>query len=360
MPSCALKREDSPSGRLALQPDAENVASRVDIAIMRRSAVAAFPAPYSKRAHTFRTAGGNGPAARARLGTVSLVGLDKHSPVPSGLVAEHMAECGPACIEHGLSHPRLYQPGSIHIADDDQTILPRQTCAGDVKLVTARVGDLGMDRADAALVSGALGYGKRGFVLLVMPERRNRSSVAAHGEGLEAKVDTDFTVPGGQIICDLALERDIPAPTCVLHESASPELSAYLAGLPEAEAPLEVDRCVTVDLHGAGNERDPTEGALRAEADAETRATPMLVTGPGKLATDGVDSVRMQAKVCCNSGGQPIQVDCGWPADIQPALPAALGLSLRCYAEVPNLIAGDSVSVEMLPCGRVFHTEFER
>ena len=46
----------------------ENVFGRVDVPVVRRSTFAANPFSYSKARSTFRTAGGNAPAARASLG----------------------------------------------------------------------------------------------------------------------------------------------------------------------------------------------------------------------------------------------------------------------------------------------------
>ena len=60
--------------------------------------------PYSKRAHTLRTAVGNFPAARARLGSPSLVGFNINSPVPAGFVADLITQHSPARIQDGLRH----------------------------------------------------------------------------------------------------------------------------------------------------------------------------------------------------------------------------------------------------------------
>ena len=49
-------------------PRRENVFGRVHVAVVYRSAFAANPFSYSKSCSTFRTAGGNNPAARASLG----------------------------------------------------------------------------------------------------------------------------------------------------------------------------------------------------------------------------------------------------------------------------------------------------
>lgn len=111
---------------------------------------------YSKRAHTFRTAGGDFPAARARLGSPSFVGFKEHGPVPTGFVTELRPQHTPARIQDGLRHLGFCELGRADIAYDDQGVFAGYPRRRLVKLMFARVGDLGMDRADAALVPGAV------------------------------------------------------------------------------------------------------------------------------------------------------------------------------------------------------------
>ena len=103
----ALKGGDFQCRRRTFPPDTENVQSCVNVPIVRRTAVRTFPVPYSKRAHTLWTAVGNYPAARARLGSPSFIGLDIPRSVPAGLVAKLVAERRPTGVEHGLCHPCL-------------------------------------------------------------------------------------------------------------------------------------------------------------------------------------------------------------------------------------------------------------
>jgi hypothetical protein len=228
------------------QPDAKNVERCVDVPIVGRSAVATLPAPYSKRAHTFRTAVGNGPAARARLGTVSFVRFDKHGSVPSGLVAEHVSEIRPAGVEHGLSHPCLSQAGGVHIADDDQTILPNDPGGLFVKVVTASVRYLGMDSSNSLLVSRPLGNSQTSFILPVVLERRHLATVAQRCEILQAKVDANSAIASGEIIGHLALKDDIPAPARVLGETSATILALDVAAFPKLVSTLEVNNSATV------------------------------------------------------------------------------------------------------------------
>ncbi len=48
-------------------PEHEDVAVCIDVAVMRRAPVAAIPSSHSKTGSTFRTAGGNDPAADVEI-----------------------------------------------------------------------------------------------------------------------------------------------------------------------------------------------------------------------------------------------------------------------------------------------------
>lgn len=340
----ALKSSDSPYGRLMFQPEAENVLGSVDIAIMRRSAFRTFPGSHSKRAHTFRAARRNGPASRARLGSPPFVNVDKHSSVPSGLVAEHMPERRPARIENGLSHPRLCQLGCVHIADCDVLIGANDPGGLLVQMVLAGIRDFRVDRPDALLVPGALRGGKRRLVFAVVLQGRNGIAIAERGEGLEAQVDTDAAIAGRQAVLDLTLEHDIPAASRVLHEVAALELAFDFAGFPEAVALLEIDRGGTVNLRCARDEGYPAQRPLRPEGCAETRTAATLVARRGELPADLRDRVGVDTKLRSDSLCQSVQIEGGWPANALIALPAPLSFALRFNAEVPDLIASDGMA----------------
>lgn len=216
----ALKGEDFHYRRLTFQPNTENVLSRVHVPIMVRSAVAAHPASYSKRAHTFRTAGGYCPAARARLGSPSFVSFDVASVVPSGLIRKLATECRPSRVEHGFCHPCLSEFGRIHIADDDQFVFANKPRGLFVKVVSTRIGDLGMDRVDAPRVVGALRHGKLCLVSPIVLQGGNGVAVAARRKRLQPKINSDLAIASRKIVLDLTLESDIPTPASVLREAA--------------------------------------------------------------------------------------------------------------------------------------------
>ena len=70
----------------------ENVPCRVHVALVYRPALAARPLSYSQTRSTFRTAGGDGPAARASLGGVALIDYLKDDTGLVALVFQHCLE----------------------------------------------------------------------------------------------------------------------------------------------------------------------------------------------------------------------------------------------------------------------------
>jgi hypothetical protein len=119
----ALKNGDFANATLMFQRGRENVHGRVDVAIMRRSAVRAFPAPYSKACDTSRPQRGHSATRRTDLGTPAFVNIDIDR-LPSGsLVSQHVPEARPASIENGLCRSRPRQAGGTYVADRYQLIL---------------------------------------------------------------------------------------------------------------------------------------------------------------------------------------------------------------------------------------------
>lgn len=326
---------------------------------MRSPATRASPVSYSERAHTLRTAVGDFPAARARPGSPSLVGLDVNSPVPAGFVAELRTQHSPARVEHGFSHPCLGELGRADIADDNQGVFADKPRRRLVKLMLACVGDLGVDRTDAALVSGPLRNGKHGLVLAIVPKRRDGRSITQRGERLKPQIDADTTIAGRQIVRDLALENDEPSPARILGKAPSLDALGKVSGFPEPEPALEVSHLRPVDLDGARDKRHPAEGALGSEAGAEARAFALGVTRCGELAADRLHGVRVQPEQRAAAGAELDQVEGAWPLDDAACFPAALGLTLNGDAEVPNLIGRVGVPGKVFASGCVLDTVFE-
>ena len=200
---------------------------------MRSATVRANPVPHSKTCDTFRAA--DRTAVGTGLGSPSFVGLDVTRSVPAGFVFEHVAEHGPAGVEDGLCHPCFRKLGRIHIADDDQFIFTSDHGGPLMQMVAPRVGNIGVDRLGAPLVSGTLCDCKRGLVPSIVPQGGDRRAIAACCERLESEVNSDLTVAGREIVGDVTLKRDIPAPAGILRKTSGLELAAEVTRFPRSE-----------------------------------------------------------------------------------------------------------------------------
>src|SRR5215470_12300771 len=146
------------------------------------------------------------------------------------------------------------------IADDDDAVLPSNPRGFLVKLMSARVGDLGVDRLDALL---ALGARKRRLVPAVVTKRWNARAIAARRKCLKPEIDADRPAAGWKIVRDRTLEADVPSPSRILDERASLELSFNLPRHPEAELAFEVDGHRAIHLQGTWDKRNPSKFAAR-------------------------------------------------------------------------------------------------
>lgn len=315
--------------------------------------------PYSERAYTFRTTVGDFPAARARSGSPSFVGLNVNSSVPAGFVAELRTQHSPARVQDGLRHLGFREFGRADIADDDQGVFADKPRRRLVKLMFARAGDLGVDRANAALVPGPLRNGKRGLVLAIVPKRRDGRAIAQRGESLKPEIDANAPVAGRQIVRDLALEDDEPSPARILGKAAGLDALGKVTGFPEPEPALEVSHLRAVDLHRARDKRHPAKGALGSETGAEARAFALGVTGRGELAADGLNGIGVQAEQRAAADAELDQVEGAWPLHDAACFPAGFGLTLNGDAEVPNLIGRVGVPGKVFASGCVLDTVFE-
>ena len=312
--------------------------------------------PYSETCDTFRAA--DCTAAGTGSGSVSFVGLDVAGSVPSGFVFEHAAERGPASVEYGFCHPRLGQFRRAHIADDDQFVFTSNPRGLLVKVVTPRVGDLGVDRLDASLVPGPLRNSKLGLVSAVVFERRNAGAVRADGQRLESEVDADVARAGREIVGNLTLKADIPTTSRVLRKAATLEGASDLARLPEVELALEIGAVRAVDFHSTRNKRHPAERSLRAAAGTPAQMPAIGVPLGGVLAADRLHGIGVETEFAA-ARAQLDQVEGARPLGGASGLPAGLGLALDLVAVVPDLIACEGVPGEVLPDRGIFDAEFE-
>lgn len=353
-----LKAGDFHCWRATFRPDTKNVPSRVHVAIVRRSTTGALPVPYSETCDTFRAA--DCTAVRTGSGSVSFVGFNIPSPMPSGFIGELVAEHRPASVEHGLCHPRLSQLLRVHIADDDQFVLPGDPRGLLVKVMAPSVGDLGVDCSDAALVSGPLRNGKLSLISAIVLERRDAGAIGADGKRLEPEINPDLARSGRQVVDNLALIADVPAASRVFDERSGLDYTADLAGLPEAEIALEVSNAIALDLDGARDKRHPTERPFRAAAGTPAQMPTVGVALGRILPADRLDGIGVEPEISGAAGAQLDQIEGARPLCDAPGLPASFGLALDLVAVVPHLIARPSVAPEMALRRGVFDAVFER
>lgn len=274
--------------------------------------------------------------------------------MPSGgFIAELVAEHRPTSVKHGFCHPGFGELSSVHIADDDQGVFADNPRRRLVELMFARVGDLGMDRTDAALVPGALLDRERGLVFSIVTESGDGRAVATCGQRLQPEINADLAGSSRQIFGNFALENSIPATARVLREAARFEtVERNVARSPEPEFALEIRHLRPVGLYSARDKRQPAERTFGAETDAKPRAALPGIPRGDKLTTSRSYRVGVQPEQHATARAQIDKVISGRPSDVQAAFAASLSLALRCCTEVPDKIARSRMPSKMLArCG---------
>ena len=166
----------------------ENVPGCIHVPVVYRAASAANPFSYSQTCSTFRTAGGNAPAARTSLGGVALAHYLKDDTGLLALVFQHRLEHGPARIQRALGHLGFDQLPAGHIADKDRSIVLDHGGTELVQHVLALILDLGVDGLDPAFLACPLGDTQPGFELAIKAPL-DALGVRGHSRFLEAQVD---------------------------------------------------------------------------------------------------------------------------------------------------------------------------
>lgn len=340
---------NSHSRRRTFPPDTENVLRRVHVPIMGRAAARTLPMSYSKILSAFRTA--DASAIGTGLGSPSFVGLNISRPVPNGFIAELVAERRPTGIENGLRHPRLSQLGSVHIANDDQTIFSGNSRRVFVKMMFSSVRDLGVDCLHASGISRSPGFPKVGFVSAVVLQRGDNNAVAARRQGLQAKVDSYLAGSGCPVLRDLADHIQIPPALCILSKRAGFNFPFNRPVKPKSELLLENGNGVAFDVKcPAVVERNPAQGFLAAPS----RALPMLVSAFGKLCADRINNIAMQAKLSTTTRCELVKIE-----GARPSATPAPRLFLNIATIVPDEVNRPRHTVETLADRGVFHSIFE-
>lgn len=338
MSSHALKDGDFPSGRLTFQPDTENVAGRVDIAIMRRAAVQTFPMPHSKRAHTFRTAGGDDPAARARLGSPSFVDDPDINSMRNRFILEKLSEHRPTGVVNRLRHFRFGKPRRVHIADNNYAVFFDKTRRFDMQEMSSLPRDLGLKITSAALLLAPLierqfflGASVKSGVFDLVP-------IAQRGQRLEPEINAHGMPLPPVALWNLDLDIDVPFATTVGgHVPGLRDCDLRdRPGKPKSVRPAQHLQRVAIETRWPVEigEWNPVEVALvGSEA---RRLGKRCIARSGELAADCVNGIGVNAEFFCAAPAQIGKIECGRSAHAPTCTPAALGLAINLATVIPN------------------------
>ncbi len=315
------------------------------------------PTSYTKTFQPSRAA--DASAVRTGLGTESFIGFDIYR-LPSGrFVPQHIPEHRPASIVHRFSHPCSSKAFRIHIADDDQTVFIGQFSAGRMQMVAARVRDLGVNSPRSLLVACPQGAAKCCFVLPVMLKGRDAKPVAAPRQRSEPQINANLTVTSRQAFLCFATEGYVPAPTGVLSKGSAPKFALQDAAIPETEFAFEVSGVASLDFHAALKKRHPAKGFLASKTSSVLRAFTNSISGHRKEPANLRNRRGVNAEKGARAGAEHYKIEVRGPSNLTARFSAAFSLALSCRAEIPNLIAGNCVPIEVTSCAGILNSEFE-
>lgn len=317
---------------------------------MNLAALRASPSSYAERAHTFRAARGNAPASRARLGSESFIDLQIHSSMLASFVLELVSQHRPASVEDGFRHLRSLEVGRADIADNDQSVFTRDPSGRDVKMMPSGIGNLGVDRLRTFLFTSALSGTNRRFVAPIVFRRRNRETIATHGETFETQVDTDHSDAGVGLRLNFACQREVPASAGILNEGSNLGLADDFAREPEPISLSTINHRIAIKSDSAAPKRNPPEALfLGPPPRTFTRADSAFDENAAHLA----DCLRHDAEFTRAAGGQICEVEmAGPPASPLHRLPLDIG------TVIPDEIHGSCVRLKAGAATAVFDAEF--
>lgn len=318
-------------------PRPQDVARRVDIPVMGCPAVATYPRSHSQTLLPSRRARRDCSTAGTGLGAVPLVRFNEHGSVPNGLIAEHRAKRGPACIQDGLRHLGADKFRAVHIPNADQGIFPDDARGDFVQKVPALSGNLPVQFPSQRHPSGPL---RPAYLLgraAVELRRSNLLSVGKCREVFQAQINADLAVANGKAVADFTVEIQVPMAVGVFAEAARADTIRYLSGKPKAVGLAEIRDSVAVDCQGtAAVERHPPKGPLCTGAGAPPWALPRFVSALCELKADADNGVGVQPKYFRRARRQTNQVKTARPGFVVPSA----GI-LNTARIVPHLIDGN-------------------
>lgn len=339
----ALKDGDFSIERIMFDPGKRQYhTSGINIPIMGCTAACAYPLPHSERAHTFRTAEGDIPAARARSGTVCFFDDVEFLPKRNRFVIKKASEHRPSRIADRFRHAGFHQPGRRHIANDDMTVLPGNSSTFNVKEMSPLPSNLGCNTAGAPLLFASLRQSQFFFGRSKKARRFDLCSIAQCGERLEAKINSDcrtiarFTIGDFNLDIDepmsFAIRRQVPGFRRAILWDRSRQPKLVRSTKKVQCVPIQFGRPLEI------RERNPVEISLGRPKARSLRET--SVAGVGELLTDRIYRIAMNAEFFCYATAEIGKIEGRRTLDLHAGAVSIRCLTVDFSAIVPHEIHG--------------------
>lgn len=308
---------------------------------MYRAAITASPVSHSESRSTFRTAGGNCPAARAGLGGETFADFLVPRAFSNGLVREHLTEARPRSIKNGLRHLGSGESCGRDVPDSNMVDLSNDASRELVKCIPTTIDDLGMELCDSASVTRALSLPESFFQSPVVPFVYDLFASGERGEVFQTEINADAGTEFPNLrLCDFDRDVEIPPATTI-----TGEVRSVLDGTVWERPGMEHAECIAGEPEGASFALEVSAlewyPAERLPASPSQERSAVLVSGLGVLLADRIDGAGMQTEFLGRSLGEIVEIE-----SARPALPPFDGVSGRISAKVPDEIHGSSLPVQ--------------
>lgn len=311
----------------------QDIESRIMIPIMCDATFATSPRSLTKIGPTFRTAGGNTSAARARLRGKTFVHFLKHSAMLNSLVRKLITEGRPASIKDRFRHAGLGETGCIYVANNNVVKLPNNSIGKFVMEIKPGIFNSGMDINYLLLFPGSLENTKLSFKFAEMPWIAHLFSCGESGKILQPKINSNagFKFPRwGLLKLNDNIEKPIATP--ILRKVCSILDLAFRqrAAIENPESVSNKSKSIPFPLKVSSFERNPTK---RLSASVAKVWAPMLLTGFCVLLAHCIYSAGMKAKLLTASRSQYIEIETS-----RPALAPLDCMLLRVISKIPDIV----------------------
>src|SRR6476661_2823503 len=206
----------------------------VGVTVVNLAAFRASPFSYSQLLQPARAAART--ARRTGYGGIRFVDFLEQHARRNRLVLKHCSEHRPACIQDGFRHLGFRKAGSVHVANEDRTILFDEPGAEFVQEVFPAVRYLCVDCLHTLFLVCPLRDGECLLCTAIDALRFDLFTCGQRGEVLQTEVDTDRGCTFGLLFLDFDTEIGVPAPPRVLTEAARPQfVISEAVAVPQAE-----------------------------------------------------------------------------------------------------------------------------